>query len=111
MSDHGTEAKPSAAIQSAAASYQVDPASGGLVGAAEPAVQPADSDTAEVEPTLGDRIATLSAGVWFCGGLLSLYTLYIGRNLFVPVTVAVFAYLTLRPIVRGATKVGVPPAL
>jgi len=68
-------------------------------------------ETEEDEPSLGRRIATLSAGVWFCGVLLSLYTLYIGRNLFVPVTVALFAYLTLRPILRGATKVGVPPAV
>ncbi len=111
MSDHGTEVKPSAAIESAATSYQVDPASGELVDAAEPAALSAVTDIAEEEPSLGHRIATLSAGVWFCGSLLSLYTLYIGRNLFVPVTVAVFAYLTLRPIVRGAAKVGVPPAL
>lgn len=57
------------------------------------------------------HLGVLAAGVWFCGGLLTLYTLYIGRNLFVPVTIALFAYLTVRPIVRGATKVGCPPAL
>ncbi len=70
-----------------------------------------DAQAADEEPSLGRRIATLSAGVWFCGGLLTLYTLYIGRNLFVPVAIALFAYLTLRPLVRGATKVGVPPAV
>jgi len=115
MSAHGTEAIPTAAAKPAATSIQVDPTSGMLVDATESPAPGASHATAgggeEDEPSLARRIATLSAGVWFCGVLLSLYTLYIGRNLFVPVTVALFAYLTLRPILRGATKVGVPPAV
>ncbi|NNE01047.1 MAG: AI-2E family transporter [Pirellulaceae bacterium] len=50
-------------------------------------------------------------GVWLCGAILSIYTLYIGRNLFVPIFVGVFAYLTLRPVVRAASRLGVPPSV
>lgn len=115
MSAHRPQAPPPTATPSVATSIQVDPASGQLVDAVESAQSEVPPNTAnagdEEEPSLSRRISTLSAGVWFCGGLLSLYTLYIGRNLFVPVAIALFAYLTLRPIVRGATKVGVPPAV
>lgn len=110
MSAHETEANLAATTKPAAASIQVDPVSGRLVEPNPPLDSPAVATEPADEPPLARRIATLSAGVWFCGALLSLYTLYIGRNLFVPVTVALFAYLTLRPIVRGATKVGIPPA-
>lgn len=115
MSSHPTEAQPATAAAPAATPIQIDPTTGRLVEAVAPAASgasPADAPASDDDDSaLGRRIARLSAGVWFCGGLLSLYTLYIGRNLFVPVAVALFAYLTLRPIVRGATKVGVPPAL
>ncbi|KAA5547125.1 AI-2E family transporter [Roseiconus nitratireducens] len=55
------------------------------------------------------RLGWIAAGIWLCGILLVAYTLYIGRNLFVPIAVATFAYLTVRPLVRAAQRLGVPP--
>lgn len=85
----------------------------------DPAAEASSDHASDVSLDDGDapalllrrHLGVLAAGVWFCGGLLTLYTLYIGRNLFVPVAIALFAYLTVRPIVRGATKLGCPPAL
>jgi predicted PurR-regulated permease PerM len=123
MSVDVNEADRTTAAETAITFIRVDAANGGQP--ADERGQPADqqgasgcadagdhpSGEAEEDSPLNRRIATLASGVWFCGGLLTLYTLYIGRNLFVPVTIAVFAYLTLRPLVRGATKLGVPAPL
>jgi predicted PurR-regulated permease PerM len=62
----------------------------------------------EAANLLSERIASAGTGIWICAGLLSVYTLYIGRNLFVPITVAVFAYLTVRPLIRFASHLGIP---
>ncbi|WP_430438346.1 AI-2E family transporter [Neorhodopirellula lusitana] len=46
-----------------------------------------------------------------CAVLLVLYAMYFARSLFVPIVTSMFAYLTLRPIVRQTRKFGVPPSV
>lgn len=53
----------------------------------------------------------LKAPLWICAILLSLYAFYISRTLVVPVITAVFAYLTLRPLVRKLRRLGIPSSL
>lgn len=60
---------------------------------------------------LAIRVGFAAAGVWCCAALLTIYMLYIGRNLFVPIAVAMFAYLTVRPVIRTGTRLGIPPAV
>lgn len=68
-----------------------------------------DSETQPVDrDLLTHRVGLVASGVWFCAALLTIYTLYIGRNLFVPITVALFAYLTVRPAIRACSRWGIP---
>lgn len=67
-----------------------------------------DTDRLDV---LAARVRLGAMGIWFCGILLAIYTLYIGRNLFVPIAVAIFAYLTLRPVTACCSKIGIPSAV
>ncbi len=60
---------------------------------------------------LANRVGLVAGGIWVCAFLLVFYTLYIGRNLFVPVAVALFAYLTVRPIIRAASRIGIPTGI
>jgi predicted PurR-regulated permease PerM len=46
--------------------------------------------------------------LWICAALLTLYAAYFARSLVVPVVTALFAYLTLRPLVRRGTAWGLP---
>ncbi|MCC9641991.1 AI-2E family transporter [Rhodopirellula sp. JC740] len=60
---------------------------------------------------LSSRVKHANIGIWICAILLSLYALYVGRNLFMPILVAVFAYLTLRPVIRGMGRMGIPSGI
>lgn len=55
-----------------------------------------------------EQMSVRSVAVNICAVMLVLYALYFARSLFIPVITAVFAYLTLRPIVRQAGKWGIP---
>ncbi|QEG02765.1 AI-2 transport protein TqsA [Stieleria maiorica] len=80
------------------------------------AVPPVSEETPENAPSeivvatelLARRVGWVASGIWFCAGLLSIYTLYIGRNLFMPIAVALFAYLTVRPMIRACSRLGIP---
>jgi predicted PurR-regulated permease PerM len=71
-----------------------------------------DSNTALSEDADQDvltrHVGLAASGIWFCAILMAFYTLYIGRNLFLPIAVALFAYLTVRPIIRSCSRVGIP---
>ncbi|SMP59253.1 Predicted PurR-regulated permease PerM [Neorhodopirellula lusitana] len=62
-----------------------------------------DSSTATIE--------VYSVATRVCAVLLVLYAMYFARSLFVPIVTSMFAYLTLRPIVRQTRKFGVPPSV
>lgn len=66
------------------------------------------SDERAASELLCRRVGLAASGIWFCAALLTAYTLYLGRNLFVPITLAVCAYLTLRPLIRASSRIGVP---
>lgn len=46
-----------------------------------------------------------------CAVMLVLYAIYFARSLVVPMLIAVFAYLTLRPLVRRGKRFGIPSAV
>lgn len=46
-----------------------------------------------------------------CAIMLVLYAMYYARSLLIPVVTAIVLYLTLRPLVRQARRVNIPPAL
>ncbi|QDV40357.1 AI-2 transport protein TqsA [Stieleria neptunia] len=69
----------------------------------------ADADAAT--RVLAQRVGWVALGIWLCAGLLSIYTLYIGRNLFMPIAVALFAYLTVRPMIKACSRLGIPTAV
>ncbi|QDT11923.1 AI-2E family transporter [Planctomycetes bacterium K23_9] len=73
-----------------------------------PAISPAETVVATDHDLLTTRVGIAAWGIWVCAILLTAYTLYIGRNLFVPVFVALFGYLTVRPIIRASTRIGIP---
>ncbi|MDA8743542.1 AI-2E family transporter [Rubripirellula amarantea] len=64
------------------------------------------STQADTHPTL-QKSGVVSARI--CAVMLVIYALYFARTLFIPVVMALVLYLTLRPIVRRARRVGVPP--
>ncbi|HBE61586.1 MAG TPA: AI-2E family transporter [Rhodopirellula baltica] len=66
------------------------------------------SDELVAVEQLSKNVRWASFGIWLCAGFLTLYALYIGRNLFMPILVAGFAYLTLRPVVRAMGRIGIP---
>lgn len=73
---------------------------------------------ADERPVLPDKqqsssatIHTIACCLVFMTAILALYTLYVARNLFIPIAVALFAYLTLRPTVAGLRKWRVPAPL
>lgn len=61
------------------------------------------------EPASTMSVRSISTSV--CAVMLVLYAMYFARSLFVPIATAMFAYLTLRPIVRHTRKFGVPPSV
>ncbi|MEO9592749.1 AI-2E family transporter [Rhodopirellula bahusiensis] len=73
-----------------------------------PKKPPEKVDELKAVEKLTGRLWWISLGIWVCVGLLALYTLYIGRNLFMPILVAGFAYLPLRPVVRAMSRIGIP---
>lgn len=71
-----------------------------------------DQETQQAErDLLSHQVGLVASGVWFCAALLTIYTLYIGRNLFVPIAVALFAYLTVRPVIRACSRWGIPTSV
>ncbi|QDV54210.1 AI-2E family transporter [Rosistilla oblonga] len=69
----------------------------------EQSTDPADSEL------LASRNGLLSVRV--CAIMLILYALYYARSLAIPVVTAVVLYLTLRPIIRHARRIGIPSAV
>ncbi|WP_182869546.1 AI-2E family transporter [Rhodopirellula sp. JC639] len=82
-----------------------------LPSEAEETAESTHSDTTAATELLARRVGWAASGIWLCAGLLSIYTLYIGRNLFVPIAVALFAYLTVRPMIRTCSRLGIPTAV
>lgn len=72
---------------------------------------PSPADNQVPAKGLERRLVWASSGVWVCALMLITYALYIGRNLFVPIAVAGFAYLTVRPAIRVCTHLRIPPAV
>lgn len=54
------------------------------------------------------RLTSLTVPLWVCAVLLVLHAMYFARAMLVPIVFAVFAYLTLRPLVRRAQHAGIP---
>ncbi|WP_436716281.1 AI-2E family transporter [Roseiconus lacunae] len=46
-----------------------------------------------------------------CAVVLVLYAMYFARSLIIPVLISIFAYLTLRPLVRKGRRVGIPSSV
>lgn len=66
---------------------------------------------ADKPPESGTSFITGSLSTKVCGVTLVLYSLYFARSLFIPIATALFAYLTLRPIVRQLRRFRVPPSV
>ena len=64
------------------------------------------AENVDPEPSRSDATGVLSTRI--CASMLMLYALYYARSLIIPVVMAFVLYLTLRPIVRRAQRVGVP---
>lgn len=58
------------------------------------------------DDAIESRAGVLSIRI--CAVMLVLYALYYARSLVIPVATAIVLYLTLRPIVRHAKRIGVP---
>ncbi|CAD71687.1 MAG TPA: AI-2E family transporter [Rhodopirellula baltica] len=60
----------------------------------------------EIDSSIDHRAGLISMRI--CAVMLVLYALYYARSLVIPVATAIVLYLTLRPIVRHAKRIGVP---
>ena len=65
-----------------------------------------DDDAAPASPR-----SELTTPLWLLVAIAMAHVTYFARSLLVPVVVALFAYLALRPYVRRAKKFGSPPAV
>ncbi|MCC9602760.1 AI-2E family transporter [Stieleria sp. JC731] len=56
------------------------------------------------------RLPSAKANI-VCASMLVLYALYFARTLIIPILIAAFAYLTLRPLVRRGRHLGIPSSV
>lgn len=86
-----------------------------MAGAMAP---PSDRDPSEPTPSLAPLERTLHSGtvvrslaITILAVLAVVYTLYFGRDFFIPVTLAVLLNFLVSPLIRSARQFGVPPGL
>ncbi|NND96108.1 MAG: AI-2E family transporter [Pirellulaceae bacterium] len=62
----------------------------------------------EPDESVAKGPSQLTVAVWIVTSLLVIHMLYFAASLFVPLTMAMLAYLTMRPVVRRMTRTGLP---
>ncbi|OYP37714.1 AI-2E family transporter [Rhodopirellula sp. MGV] len=67
--------------------------------------EPTDSATSLLQRQLSSKANIV------CAWMLVLYALYFARSLVIPILISVFAYLTLRPLVRRGRHLGIPSSV